>query len=88
MSMPKLTEQQDRALRLILSGARQKKIAKVLGVSPERARDIVRRLCAIFDVYAMHEIPDAYADLLEGHDDDDDMPDDGVTRVDGTHSGV
>lgn len=56
---PGLTEQQDRALRLILEGARQPRIAAVLGVSRGRAREIVRRLCVLYGVDAMSELPDA-----------------------------
>ena len=75
--LPKLTEQQDRALRLILGGARQAKIAKVLGVSRSRTREIVLRVCEKYDVWTMAEIPDAHQALLEdaefrtGDSDDD-----------------
>jgi DNA-binding NarL/FixJ family response regulator len=85
--IPALTEQQERALRLIIDGARQTKIARVLGVSRSRTREIVRRLCEAFGVDAMADLPDAYAACLEGERHDD-MPDDGKIRVDGTHSGV
>lgn len=87
MTMPELTEQQDRALRLILDGARQAKIARVLGVSRSRTRQIVRVLCEKFDVDAMHELPDAYRERYN-REALEPLPDDGRIRVDGMHGGV
>lgn len=98
-----LTEQQDRALRLILDGARQAKIALVLGVSKSRTREIVRRLCEKFEVEAMHDLPDAYQAALERNERIDccdsavatggayhapDCDDDGRIRVDGADAKV
>lgn len=59
-----VTEQQHRALRLILRGDPPGEVARILGVSRYRARVIVRRLCDLFDVDHVWDLADA-ADGVE-----------------------
>ncbi len=81
--MTALTEQQGRVLRLIQDGKSQGEIGSILRLSRYRVRVIVRRICDLHGVDFAWELPDARTPALE-----EEMPDDGRIRVDGSESKV
>lgn len=85
MSAPVLSKQQSRVILLLAQGKTQAEIAKALEVSRYRIRVIVRRLCDLYDVDYGWELADA-ANVRRPVFDE--MPDDGMIRVDGTHPKV
>lgn len=59
MRAVRLTEQQDRALRLLLRGDTPTEVARILGVSRYRARVVIREVCDRFGVDHIWDLDDA-----------------------------